>query len=275
MGPHVVRGLRDKGHVVTLFHRGTNCRNASHVHDDVANLGRHRLSADVVIDMWAMTQAHARALVNAKIAPRLVVISSCDVYRQYDYVRRAASGPSDPLPLLESAPLRETRYPHGDQFPGYEKILVEQAVAGATILRLAAVYGPNDERHRFAPWLRDPVLLAPGQSNWRWTRAYVENAADAIVLAATDPRAEGRTYNVGEPDSPTEAEWIAMCGRVAHEEPNAPVPPGDWRYDLTVDTTAIRHDLDYSERIARADAVAATLAWEGTPSSGLRPPSPR
>ena len=264
VGPCVVRDLRRAGHIVTVFHRGAKCQNGSHVHDDVLNLGRHRLRADVVINLWAMTPQHARALMDAKIARRHVIISSCDVYRQYDYVRRAASGPPDPTPLTETSPLRATRFPYGDIFPGYEKILVEQAVPGATILRLTAVYGPHDEQHRLRPWLRDPVLLAPGQSNWRWTRVYTENAAHAIVCAATDDRAAGRTYNVGEPDSPTEAEWVRMLGHEPREDPAANVPPFDWRYDLTIDSSAIRHDLGYTERVSRPDALAATAAWETT-----------
>ncbi|HEY8131565.1 MAG TPA: hypothetical protein VII12_06705 [Thermoanaerobaculia bacterium] len=133
MGPHVVRLLA--GHDVTVFHRGINCKDQAHVHGDRANFPRG-LHGDVVIDTWCMTEAHARATAEQFHSERLVIISSGDVYRNYDGLRGRYAGPPDPTPLREDAPLRETRYPYRDArraagtedfFNDYDKILVEES----------------------------------------------------------------------------------------------------------------------------------------------------
>jgi nucleoside-diphosphate-sugar epimerase len=264
IGPRVVERLRD--HEVTLFHRGATCGDPSHIHDDRANIAKHALRAEVVIDMIAMSQGDAETLVESHIAPRLVVLSSGDVYRQYDLLRRVAHGRSDPLPLREDAPLRDTSFPYGGD---YEKILVERVVMrepGATVLRLGAVYGPGDPQDRFAPWRKNVVRLKEDYARWRWTRAYVDNVADAIVLAATNERAAGRIYNVGEPDAPAEREWVEQFARargrhvrveLTPEEPGG-MPSYDWRFDLVMDTGAIRNELGYRERVTREDAMRLT-----------------
>src|SRR5712692_6856166 len=87
MGPHVVRGLAERGHQVTVFHRGAGCHDGSHIHGDRMALppGLH---GDLVVDMWCMTEAHARAAAEHFRDERYVVMSSGDVYRQYDGLRR-------------------------------------------------------------------------------------------------------------------------------------------------------------------------------------------
>ena len=41
----------------------------------------------------------------------------------------------------------------------------------------------------------------------------------------------------------------------------------NFAYDLVTDTTAIRRELGYAERIARTDAIAATVSWERSHST--------
>jgi nucleoside-diphosphate-sugar epimerase len=271
MGPHVVRSLGGAGHDVTVFHRGIDCRDAAHVHGDRMQLP-HDLHGDIVVDMWCMTEAHAKAAAEHFRSERYVVISSADVYRNYDGLRGRYTGPPDPVPLREDAPLREKLYPYDDD---YEKILVERTLPSdrMTILRLPAVYGPRDEQHRFAPWLKqmsaDTIQIDIRQADFRWTRGYSENIADAIVLAALDDAAAGKTYNVGEPDAPTDKEWVRMVGeaagwhgRIETAENVEGTLPVNFAYDLATNTSAIRRDLRYSERIPRAEALAATVTWE-------------
>jgi nucleoside-diphosphate-sugar epimerase len=271
MGPRVVRSLAGAGHDVTVFHRGIDCKETAHVHGDRMELPRD-LHGDVVVDMSCMTEEHAKAAKEHFRGERYVVISSADVYRNYDGLRGRYTGPPDPVPLREDSPLRETRYPYGDD---YDKILVEQTLAGdrTTILRLPAVYGPRDEQHRFAPWLKqmtgDTVRIDIRQADFRWTRGYSENVADAIVLAALEDAAAGKTYNVGEPDTPTDKEWMRMVGeaagwhgRIETAENVDGTLPVNFAYDLSTNTSAIRRDLRYSERIPRAEALVSTVMWE-------------
>src|SRR5581483_3487880 len=103
----------------------------------------------------------------------------------------------------------------------YEKIAVERIALSdpklpATVLRLPMVYGPGDHLRRFYPLIkriqdaRNKIIFEENAANWRASKGYVENVADAIVLASTSGAANGRTYNVAEEDTLTELEWARL-----------------------------------------------------------------
>jgi nucleoside-diphosphate-sugar epimerase len=267
-GPHTVRRLAELGHDVRVFHRSEPPA---------------ALSPDVVVHMWAMTEADARAFLDRfrGRAGRAVVISSGDVYRAYGRLTGKEPGPPDPSPLDEDAPLRESRHPYGTD---YDKVLVEQVCRSqsempVTVLRFPAVYGPNDSHHRFGRWL-GPMLAGAAElkyqadlAGWRWTHGYSEDLAEAVVLAATDPRAAGRVYNVGESETPTWAERLAGLAAAAQWRGRiVPVPaeelPAEQRFaldtsqDLVMDTRRIREELGYRETVEREDGYRRTAAWE-------------
>jgi nucleoside-diphosphate-sugar epimerase len=302
MGPHIVRQLAALGHEVTVLHRGQSdtvlpdgVRRLMGDRDALASLSPEldRVAPEVVIDVIPYTERHARILVQTfrGKAGRVIALSSGDVYRNYDGLRGRSVGSPDPTPLGEGAPLREELYPYRgyDALPfehkdDYEKILVEGVVLGdpqlpGTVLRLPAVYGPGDRQHRIAPYLERmdkgerAILLEVGQAEWRWTRGYVENVAAAVVRAATDERAAGRIFNVGEEPAPTEREWVQRIAEaagwsgeiavVAAEETSAgPEQPFDWKYALVFDTQRIRDELGYAEPVSCADAMERTVRWE-------------
>src|ERR1051325_4080606 len=140
-GPHIVRRLRERGDDVVVVHRGTNCDDLTHMHCDRRDVD---IRGDLVIDLCCMTEAEARAAAAHFRNERYVVISSGDVYRNYDGLQRHTAGAPDPTPLAEDAPLRETLYPYrdkaaqlGEWVRDYDKILVERALAGdrTTVLR--------------------------------------------------------------------------------------------------------------------------------------------
>jgi nucleoside-diphosphate-sugar epimerase len=282
MGPHVVRELAARGHDVTLFHRGEHeaFPELRHVHAERTKIPRG-LDADLVIDMWCMREAHALAAKERFGGARYVVLSSGDVYRNYDGLQRHYGGAPDPVPLAEDAPLREELYPYrhkaaqlGDWVRDYDKLLVERALAGprTTVLRMPAVYGPDDEHRRFYDWIDamlrgDEVIAIDGaMAGWRWTRGWAANCADAIVHAAFDERAAGRTYNVGEPDTPCEEEWLRLIADIAKwdgriERRAGIAPPLDFRFHLHTDTRRIREELGWRERVSRAEALASLTEW--------------
>jgi nucleoside-diphosphate-sugar epimerase len=143
------------------------------------------------------------------------------------------------------------------------------------VLRLPMVYGPGDDQHRLAPWLRrmldgrPAILLDEGLARWRCLRGYVENVAAAVALSVTDPAAAGRVYNVAEPTAYTEADQVARIGAlVGWGGLIVPVPGGkmpvpfDTNQDLVVDTTRIRSELGYREVVERDDALRETVQWE-------------
>jgi nucleoside-diphosphate-sugar epimerase len=302
IGPPLVRSLLAAGHAVAVFHRGETQADlpptVPHLRGDRNDLPAfvrelERLAPQVVIDMVAFTEQHARGLVQTfqGLARRVVVLSSMDVYAAYGRLRRLESGPTDPRPAAEDAPLRQALFPYralakgeADLFYHYEKVLVERAVTGcpglpATVLRLPAVYGPRDLYHRTFEYLkcmddrRPAILLDETRAGWRWSRGYVENVAAAIALAATDDRAAGRTYNLGEPEACTEAEWVGRIGRAAGWEgevvavPEEELPahlrtPYDWRQDCVGDTGRFRRELGFEEPVSPEEAVRRTVSWE-------------
>jgi nucleoside-diphosphate-sugar epimerase len=120
---------------------------------------------------------------------------------------------------------------------------------------------------------RRAILLGEAQCEWRWTRSYVENVAAAIALAVMDERAAGRIYNVGEPESLSEAEWVRTIGKVVGWDgevvavPEGMLPahlaaPYDWRQSLAAETRRIRNELGYVEKIPREEALRRTVEWE-------------
>ena len=297
IGLRLVHRLAAAGHEVAVFHRG---RMIADLPSTIRVLlgDRHRLAdhagefrrfgPDVAVDMISYIEEDARSVIAVfrGVAGRLVTISSGDVYRAYGIFTRLEPGSVEPTPIKEDSPLRQVLFPYrGETKPGddkhdYEKILVERAVLGdkelpATVLRLPMVYGPGDDQHRLAPYLkrmldgRPAILLNEGLARWRCLRGYVEDVAAAIALAVTNPKATGRVYNVAESTAHTEAEWVARIAAIHGWNgaiiavPNEKMPvPFNTAQDLCVDTTRIRVELGYQEMVDPDEALRETLAWE-------------
>lgn len=298
--------LRAAGHAVACFHRGEHddgrLAGVERLRGDRKAIADHAgaLRAwrpDVVVDMVMRGDADARAVqaVFAGHARRLVALSSADVYAAFGRVNGIEPGPPDPAPLGEDAPLRTVRFPYRGKIPGaddYEKILGEEAVLGAAtlpgvVLRLPMVYGPGDYQYRFHDWLRrmddgrPAIPVGAGFGAWRCSTVFVDDVARAIELAATHPAAAG-VYNVAEPDCPSVAEWAARLaattgwrGRVVEvERARAPEALRGTECDaqpVVLDSGRIRSGLGYAETTSRADALAATIAWQRAHPPGWPP----
>jgi nucleoside-diphosphate-sugar epimerase len=307
MGPHIIRSLCAAGHEVSVFHRGqTRAALPGEVKEILGNRDCpsayasdfRRLSPEVILDMFAMHEQHARDLMAtfAGVAERVVVASSVDVFWSFGRVNKLAEGEVDPSPITENLRLHTKLYPFRGETPrpeddpefwldDYEKILVERVVVNhpelsGTVLRLPAVYGPHDPRHRMFRYLkrmldgREAILLDEREASWRLTHGYVENVADAITLAVTDTRASGRIYNVGEPFALSIAERIAQIAKAANWHGRIVTLPSErvpeklrWKgldpaQDIVVDTSRIRQELSYGEHIDQVEAFRRTIAWE-------------
>ena len=303
IGPFIVRELVRQGHRVTVFHRGqTNAKlppGVSEILGDYGQLADHRaefrrLAPEVVFHTNAFAANDARGFVQtfAGLARRSVVLSSIDVYRAYGRLHRTEPGPPDPTPLTEDSPLRDQPSLHG---PDRDKIEVERLVLSvpdfpATVLRLPAVYGPGDHRHRFREYLvrmldeRPVILMEDGYAVWRWSHGYVENIAAAAALVAADDRAAGRIYNLGEPEVPTQAERVAALGCAVgwrgqiRAMPRTGLPPHlqadvDWHQPWTVDTGRIHSELGFREPVTFEEALQRTLAWHKSLGDDHGPPA--
>lgn len=293
IGPPTVSVLLCLGHDLTIFHRGETGSAPDGVaeilgdrHDLPAQADRLRYTKpDIVLDMIPIVEKDGQDLMDVfdGHVARVVVISSMDVYRAYGRLIGKEPGPSDPVPLTEESPLRETLYPYrgGDHgrpiLEDYDKIPIERIVMSrtnlpGTVLRLPMVYGPGDYQHRLFAHVKRiqdgrPILLGERASRWRTSRGYVENVADAIALAVTDSRSAGEIYNVAEPEALSEAEWVRSIGAEPVIVPDANLPEhlieDAWlQQELVASTVKIRKHLGYSERAGSDDAIRKTVEWE-------------
>jgi nucleoside-diphosphate-sugar epimerase len=302
IGPHAVRRLVEKGHEVTLFHRGQSHADlpasVRHIHGDRRQIADHAdafkaLAPEVVLDMIPTGEKSGEMLVDLfkGIARRTVAISSGDVYRAYDRLRGIDPGPPDPAPLTEDSPLRDRLYPYRteetkeDEFGyHYDKILMERAASRdpdlpATILRLPMVYGPGDYQHRLHEYLkrmddgRPAIILPEDQADWHGLRGYVEDIGEAIALCVENDRAAGRIYHVADRIPLTEKEWVERIARAVGWKgrivvaPNEQLPEAmrhgfDFRQDWSLDSSRIREELGYSEIVDADTAMARTIEWE-------------
>ncbi|NUN50794.1 MAG: NAD-dependent dehydratase [Candidatus Brocadiae bacterium] len=308
MGPHVVRGLAALGHEVAVFHRGKTPADlpsgAREILGDRRAIGEsapalRAFRPDVVVDMVLLSEDDVRGVhsVLGGVAGRLVAVSSVDAYRAYGVLIGVEGGEPEPAPLREEAPLRACRYPFRGKVPGmdlYDKVLVERAALGfaemsATVLRLPMVHGPGDRQRRVREFLapmdrgRKAILLDAAAAAWEGCRGYVENVAAAIVLAAVDARAAGRVYNVAEPVSRSQREWVAGIAAAAGwggrtvELPAARLPERlragmNTAQSLAVDSSAIRRELGYREEVAWDEGLRRTVAWERAHPPAAPPP---
>jgi len=304
IGAHVVARLASD-HDVTVLHRGKHSPplppSVRHLIGDRDNLAEHaaefrRQPPDVVLDMIAGDERHARVVVDAfrGLAGRLVSTSSMDVYRSYEVALGLTRGPLVPVPLTEDSPLRTVRHPYRDRpagsipfdwvTPDYDKIVVEEVIRGApelrgAILRLPMVYGPGDPLHRFHGFLkrmddgRAAILIEETWARWQGPMGYVEDVATAIALAVTNEAAAGRTYNIAEADAPSWADWARAVGEAAgwhgrivtlprDRTPNHLIPPFRTEQHWTADSSRVRNELGYRETMPRTEALARTVAWE-------------
>lgn len=253
---------------------------------------------DTVIDIFALGLRNTRAVMEAtaKTGGRYLLLSSVDVYANYGGLLRKESPPVQAAPAKETDPLRTSRYPYrgnsrrpkgveNDLFEDYDKIVLEEAALGdtrfaTTVIRAPMIFGPGDKQHRFR-WAIEAVKrgglvkLDERAGKWPNSYGYLTDVAEAIALAALDPRAAGRIYNVGQPFVRTPIEWLLTFGVVMNIPIEVETVPAaeqallferaeasDLRYPLTLDTARIREELGFAEVVSEREALLATIAYE-------------
>ncbi len=254
-----------------------------------------RAPFDAIVHMVLLGERDTRAILDTfrGRVRRVVAASSGDVYRVFDQLRgREPPDPSAPARLDESAPLRLLLYPYGEETPspwggtlvGYDKILVERLLLGdpeieGTSVRLPAVYGPGDRQRRLLSWVkrmrdgRRAIAIGEQASRFRFTHGYVENVGLALALAAVHDSAAGRVYNVGEDPTPTMVQRLRDVARAAGwtgdvvtvpDEALPPVARSGLRFvaHIDYDTSRIRGELGWRERVSYEDALRRTIEWE-------------
>ncbi len=262
---------------------------------------------EVVVDVIAMTPTNTLPLLEELASLRdhvshYVLISSCDVYAEYELFHKLTGGQASRNILDETTPLRTTRYPYRGEKPrettdpqafldDYDKLPIEAAVQDLslawTILRLPMVYGPGDRQARFR-WAIKPILEAKLEGrqeinfpaawmNWESTYGYIENVGAAIASTLGEARAYNQIFNIADKAQGTQRFWAEQIARrlgwsgslTGTDEDQGP----QWRHlnqldlavPLRVGADKFRRMLEFEDIIDIADALDRTIASERKP----------
>ncbi|MGH7786864.1 MAG: NAD-dependent epimerase/dehydratase family protein [Candidatus Binatia bacterium] len=177
---------------------------------------------------------------------RFVHVSTSDVFGL----------PRDGAPIDEATPLREWGEPYPDTKIAAERFLWAQHRAHGlplSVIYPCWVYGPGDAA--FFPSLAQAIsdgFMLFWRRDLRLFWVYIDNLADAIVLAGTDPRAIGQGYLVhdalGAEAGPT---LQAVCARIAAQL-GKPAPTRHVPYALAYATAWLAQSLWRTVRLRGA-----------------------
>ena len=288
IGRAIVEELAAAGHELLIVHRGhlepDDMPAVRHLHAERTELAAHRgelaaFAPDAAIDCRALTRADAELVLDALPGePRLVVISSIDVYRAFGALNDERE--TDPVPLDETSPVRATRYPYRGLMPGmdeYDKLDVEDVYRprGATSVRLPMVYGEHDYQ------LREEFILRRvragrnripfGSGSWLACRAYVKDIARGVHLVLNTSAAAGEVLNLCEDRTYSMAMWSRMIldaagskselVRVADEVlPEDLKPTGTMSQHILASAQKARSMLGWTTSDP-ADSLHTTVRW--------------
>lgn len=135
-------------------------------------------------------------------------------------------------------------------------------------MRLLATYGPKDDERHLIPRVIKQLLarevppLTPGEQLWDYL--YVEDAAEAIRLAAINPQAQG-IYNLG---SGKAYEVRGIVERIRDLiEPSLPLGYGELAYPLDqvmhlqADISALRAATGWAPEFELDEGLRRTVDW--------------
>ncbi|KVO55714.1 UDP-glucose 4-epimerase family protein [Burkholderia stagnalis] len=186
------------------------------------------------------------------------------------------------------APLSEDVPPHPEDAYGRSKLEAERALVefasrtglDLVIVRPPLVYGPDVRANflRMMDAIARGMPLPLGAIGARRSLVYVENLTDALVRCVTDPRASRGCFHVADDNAPSVTELLRMVGDALGKPARLfPVPVGVLRTvgkltgrsaaidrltgSLQLDTSLIRHVLDWQPPYSTRQGLEATAAW--------------
>jgi nucleoside-diphosphate-sugar epimerase len=300
IGWHIASALIRTGHSVCVFHRGSTplagLDGVSEILGERENLFSYRdrsrdFHPDVVIDCIGYTETDGRRLLEtfAGWIPRLIFLSSCDVYRAHAVLHRATDDPVQATPLTEDSPLRTNVYPYRKYAPepedwryDYDKIPVERMLLaqpglGTTVFRLPAVHGPRDYQLRVWEHLRKmeagrkAILLPETFSNWLWGRGYVENIAAAICHFLSKETMSSAVFNLSDPVALSQKAWVEQIAAIAgwmgeilvvpdEQLPDPLRAPYNFAQNWTIDASRFRSATGFIEPFTLEESIKKTIA---------------
>lgn len=282
-GKLIVRRFLERGDQVSVYTRGRKrpefFEAVEHLpgdRTDHAGFGRALAgrSFDVVVDNIAFARPDVEAAVNAfngRIG-HYILTSSGSVYPPF-----ADRAPFRPI-AEETADLTlrgDGAYSEGKR--ACEQAAAEQSAFPYTIIRPPIVQGPEDPSRRGWFWYQriadgGPVLVPVRSPASVWRQAYSADIAAAAALAAGNPAAFGRTYNVAGAEILTLEDFVRLvAGMQSRPDPVVPVPQqvlareAPWyrppfAHWFVMDITRITQDLGFTPTPLR-EWLGETVRW--------------
>lgn len=181
-----------------------------------------------LVSMFADSVVTSRNLLEAILATapdiqRIVHVSSFAIYQTTSLKRNQ--------PVTEESPLETHHRERNDPY-GYVKLKQEQLFRKyarreglpLVIVRPGVIFGPGGTEISYRVGTKMlGMFLHQGGSN-QIPLTYVDNCAEAIVLALTRPGIEGETFNIHDDDLPTAAEFLKRYKAAKGGVRSIPVP---------------------------------------------------
>jgi len=272
LGGHLAEVFVKRGHHVVGIVRPTSRTNflqslgvelVVSALENTTRLGNIMQDADVVIHGAAQVHTHGfwRDFVQTTIEGTRHVLEAAQQAKVPHFIQISTVGVYG-FPVSGGAPFTEAS-PYGRihrwNYYSRAKIEAEKLVHKAqqlnlittTVIRPTWVYGPHDTTTltRIVAALRARRFRWIGNGDNRLSLVYATDVANAVVNAATNPRAHGQTYNVATDDtSPTQREFLTrICQLMELPLPKASVPYGV-AYTLGFSGECVAHLTRYRVR---------------------------
>ena len=287
-GPHIVNGLVDRGHTVTILHTGnhevdTIPAHLEHIHTDPfdeqkftdAIAGR---TFDVVFAMYGRLRMIARVLQGR--TPRVFSIGGVPAYQGFS--EPTAMFPSGMVvPTDEPQPLvADDRSGSKPRKIAESEQLVFDHHPDATHFRYPYIYGPNQILPREWTVVKRALdgrtrLIIPDGGLSLVASAYVDNATHAVLLGIDHiDESAGQIYNVAD-DTQFSLAQVAeiVADELGHEFEMVSVPfeqapsTGPWMQchssqNRLISTEKARTELGYRDRVSPEEGLRRTVRWQ-------------
>lgn len=281
-GPSLVNGLIERGFETAILHTGrhevdTIPAHVEHIHtnpfriEDVTEALGNR-TFDVVYSMYGRLRDLAAFFVGR--TGQFVAVGGMPSYRGYA-VPDVLDPPGLLVPTREGAPRSDAAENEKTAKMVASEDLVFEHHPDGTMFRYPLIYGPGQLLPR--EWLivrrvldgRRRIIVADGGLTLR-TVGYGPNVGHALSLAADNPRAAGKTYNVADEQSLSTAQTIQVLTEALDAEmelvslpaalatPARPFLMSEHASHQNLGVDAIRFDLGYRDVVSTVDALAAT-----------------